>query len=168
MMRVSSSSNPTPRSALSARSRASATLKLIRPGAMTPTSFSLIPARSASRWPPITAESLLSGSSTSRVHMSTPGGRTRPLRIKGNLLLSMPHSIADDAENYFTQSLALGRHQGARAWELRTATDLAALWVRQGRSADAQSLLQPLFEQFTEGSDMADVKAAEYLLAKLG
>ena len=90
------------------------------------------------------------------------------LRIKGNLLLSMPHSIADDAENYFTQSLALSRHQGARAWELRTATDLAALWVRQGRSADAQSLLQPVFEQFTEGSDMADVKAAEYLLAKLG
>jgi hypothetical protein len=34
---------------------------------MTPTSFSLTPARSASRWPPITAESLLSGSSTSRV-----------------------------------------------------------------------------------------------------
>jgi len=34
---------------------------------MTPTSFSLTPARSASRWPPITSKSLLSGSSTSRV-----------------------------------------------------------------------------------------------------
>jgi predicted ATPase len=62
----------------------------------------------------------------------------------------------------------LSRHQGARAWELRTATDLAALWASQGRADDAKALLQPVFEQFTEGSDTADVKAAEYLLAKLG
>ena len=90
------------------------------------------------------------------------------LRLRANLLLSMPHRVADDAENCFTQSLALSRHQGARAWELRTATDLAALWASQGRADDAKALLQPVFEQFTEGSDTADVKAAEYLLAKLG
>jgi predicted ATPase len=90
------------------------------------------------------------------------------LRIRAKLLLSMPHPVADDAENCFTQSLALSRHQGARAWELRTATDLAALWASQGRADDAKALLQPVFEQFTEGSDTADVKAAEYLLAKLG
>jgi len=90
------------------------------------------------------------------------------LRIRANLLLSMPHSMADDAENCFTQSLALSRRQGARAWELRTATDLAAYLASQGRSAEGQALLQPIFEQFTEGSDTADVKAVEYLLAKLG
>jgi hypothetical protein len=43
---------------------------------------------------------------------------------------------------------------------LRTATDLA---IRTGRT-----LLQPVFEQFTEGSDTADLKAAERLLAALG
>ena len=90
------------------------------------------------------------------------------LRIRAKLLLSMPHPVADDAENCFTQSLALSRHQGARAWELRTATDLAAYLASQGRSAEGQALLQPVFEQFTEGSDTADVKAVEYLLAKLG
>jgi predicted ATPase/DNA-binding winged helix-turn-helix (wHTH) protein len=90
------------------------------------------------------------------------------LRIRANLLLSMPRPTADDAENCFTQSLDWSRRQGARAWELRTATDLAACLASQGRSAEGQALLQPVFEQFTEGSDTADVKAAEYLLAKLG
>jgi predicted ATPase len=89
------------------------------------------------------------------------------LRLKANLLLSMPQSMADDAEKCFTQSLALSRHQDARAWELRTATDLAALWVGRGRSADARALLQPIFEKFTEGAETADVKAAEGLLATL-
>ena len=32
------------------------------------------------------------------------------------------------------QSLELSRRQGARAWELRTAIDLAALLAGQGRS----------------------------------
>jgi hypothetical protein len=80
----------------------------------------------------------------------------------------MPYQRAEDAENCFMQSLALSRSQGARAWELRTATDLASYLVSQGRSAEGEALLQPLFEQFAEGSETADVKAAEYLLAKLG
>ena len=62
----------------------------------------------------------------------------------------------------------LSRRQGARAWELRTATDLAALWISQGRSGDAQALLGPIFGQFTEGFDTEDLKAAERLLARLG
>jgi predicted ATPase len=66
------------------------------------------------------------------------------------------------------QSLELSRTHGSRAWELRTATDLAALWARQGRTADARSLLLPVFEQFTEGRDTADLKAAECLLTMLG
>jgi predicted ATPase len=90
------------------------------------------------------------------------------LRIRANLLLSMPHQRAEDAENCLMQSLALSRSQGAHAWELRTATDLAAYLASQGRSAEGQALLRPVFEQFTEGSDTADLKAAEYLLAKLG
>jgi predicted ATPase len=89
------------------------------------------------------------------------------LRIRANLLLSMPHQRAEDAENYFMQSLTLSRSQGARAWELRTITDLAAHLVNQGRSSEGQALLQPVFEQFTEGSNTADMKAAKYLLAKL-
>src|SRR5205807_4324267 len=87
------------------------------------------------------------------------------LRAKGKLLASMPQPSADEAERCFVQSLELSRRQGARGWELRSATDLAALWASQGRSDDAHALLQPVFEQFVEGSNTADLKAAERLLA---
>jgi predicted ATPase len=89
------------------------------------------------------------------------------LRLKAGLLLSMPQSGPGDAEMYFLQSLELSRRQGARAWELRTATDFAALLAAQGRSESARELLRPVFEQFVEGFDTADLKAAERLLATL-
>ena len=90
------------------------------------------------------------------------------LRVKGDLLLAMPQPSVGDAEMCFMQSLELSRRQSARAWELRTATDLAALLAGQGRSEWARTLLEPIFEQFVEGSDTADLKAAERLLATLG
>ena len=89
------------------------------------------------------------------------------LRLKGRILLAMPKSGIEDAEMYFMQSLELSRAHGSRAWELRTATDLAALWAEQGRREDARALLLPVFEQFTEGSDTADLKAAQRLLTTL-
>ena len=89
------------------------------------------------------------------------------LRVKANLVLSMPRPKTDAVENCFTQSLEWSRRQGARAWELRTATDLAAFWASRGRSAEGRALLQPVFAQFTEGLDTADVKAAGDLLARL-
>src|SRR4029079_10112574 len=91
------------------------------------------------------------------------------LRLRVSLLMSMAHSKAVDksdvAENCLMQSLEWSRRQGARAWELRTAIDHAAYLANQGRSAEGQALLQPVFEQFAEGFDTADVKAAEHLLA---
>ena len=56
---------------------------------------------------------------------------------------------------------------GARAWELRAATDLAALWLDDGRLREARILLQPIFERFDEGSDTTDVRAARVLLQGL-
>jgi predicted ATPase len=80
----------------------------------------------------------------------------------------MPQPNSSDAEVCFMQSLELSRRQAARAWELRTAIDTAALLAGQGRTDSARGLLQPVFEQFVEGSDTADLKAAERLLATLG
>ena len=65
------------------------------------------------------------------------------LRVKGGILLSMPQPDSDTAERCFRQSLALSRRQGARAWELRTELDLAALLISQGRTGSAEDLLQP-------------------------
>ena len=90
------------------------------------------------------------------------------LRVKGGLLLSMPQPNADDAEICFVQSLEWSRRQGARGWQLRTATDLAALLASQGKSDQGRALLEPVFQQFTEGFDTADLKAAERMLATLG
>ncbi|MBV9532681.1 MAG: hypothetical protein JO283_16875 [Bradyrhizobium sp.] len=90
------------------------------------------------------------------------------LRVKGSLLLSKPEPSIEDAEDCFKRSLELSRLQGARAWELRTATDLAALWVDLGSSERGFALLRTVCEQFTEGFDTADLKAARRLLDSLG
>jgi predicted ATPase/DNA-binding winged helix-turn-helix (wHTH) protein len=57
------------------------------------------------------------------------------LRVKGGILLTMPGPRVDLAETCLTQSLEVSRAQGARAWELRTATDLASLWASKGRAS---------------------------------
>lgn len=89
------------------------------------------------------------------------------LRVKGSALLLMTKSRVDDAETWFMRSFELSRHQGAQAWELRTAIDLAALLAGQGRPDNACKLLQPIFERFVEGLETADLKDANRLLADL-
>jgi len=90
------------------------------------------------------------------------------LRVKGTVLLSWMPPDAGGAERCFVESLDLSRRQATRSWELRTAVDLAALWAAEGRNDRARSLLRPLFEQFVEGFETADLKAARNLLAALG
>lgn len=89
------------------------------------------------------------------------------LRVKGGLLLSLPEPRPDDAKTSFIEALEISRRQGALAWELRTAVDLAALLTRQGEPERARTLLQPVFDQFAEGSHTADLEAARRLLATL-
>jgi predicted ATPase/DNA-binding winged helix-turn-helix (wHTH) protein len=89
------------------------------------------------------------------------------LRMKGCAILASPESRVDGAEACFIQSLECSRRQGARGWELRTAIDLARLLANRGKPKEARKLLQPIFEQFTEGRDTADPQKAERLLAEL-
>ena len=51
---------------------------------------------------------------------------------------------------------------------MRTAVDLAALLARQGLHERARALLRPVFEEFREGFETADLKAAERLWVALG
>jgi predicted ATPase/DNA-binding winged helix-turn-helix (wHTH) protein len=89
------------------------------------------------------------------------------LRIKGNLLLAKPPADVDQAALYLRQSLEHTRQQGARLWELRTATDLAKLMAAQGRREDARLLLEPVFKWFGDGPATDDRTAAERLLTIL-
>ena len=77
------------------------------------------------------------------------------LRVKGNVFLLLPQPRHDDAEACFMQSLELSRRQGARAWELRTATDLAALLASPGESR-AHGRFSAGFGAVRRGSDTAD------------
>jgi predicted ATPase len=87
------------------------------------------------------------------------------LRIKGELILreGSPQA-ATAAEEHFLQSLDWARRQGALSWELRTSTSLARLQHDQGRTAEARSLLQSVYDRFSEGFETADLKIAKAYL----
>jgi predicted ATPase len=90
------------------------------------------------------------------------------LRVKGALLLSEARANRAEAEKCFLQSLEMSRLQGARAWELRAATDLAGLLAGERQASAAKTILRSVVTQFVEGSDTADLKAAQDRLAALG
>ena len=90
------------------------------------------------------------------------------LRIKATLLLRVcPSPTATTPKQCLLRALELSRRQGARAWELRTAIDLATLMAGRGENDKARALLRPVFGHFVEGLDTADLRTAESLLARL-
>jgi predicted ATPase len=89
------------------------------------------------------------------------------LRVKGCVLLSMDEADIREGEICFEKSLALSRRQGARAWELRTAHDLAKFLAERGQAEGGRKTLQSIYAEFNEGYDTADLRAARQLLAKL-
>jgi RNA polymerase sigma factor (sigma-70 family) len=74
---------------------------------------------------------------------------------------------ASAAEEHFLQSLDWARRQGALSWELRASTSLARLQHHQGRSAEARSLLQSVYDRFSEDFETADLKTAKAYLNSL-
>jgi predicted ATPase len=88
------------------------------------------------------------------------------LRIKGEILTRLATPQSAQAEDLFLRSLDLACKQSALGWRLRTATSLARLWG-QHRAGEAVALLVPIYEQFNEGFDTEDVKAARMLIQEL-
>jgi tetratricopeptide (TPR) repeat protein len=88
------------------------------------------------------------------------------LRIKGELVLreSTPQAVTA-AERHFLRSLDWARRQGALAWELRTSISLARLQQERGRIAEARSLLQAVYDRFSEGFETTDLKIAKAYLS---
>ena len=75
-----------------------------------------------------------------------------------------PSAQSDQVEILLARSLEIARSQQARCWELRAACDLASLWQSKGRAKEALQLLQPIYAQFTEGFDSADLRHAKLIL----
>jgi class 3 adenylate cyclase/tetratricopeptide (TPR) repeat protein len=80
-------------------------------------------------------------------------------RLKARALL-MRGASDTEAESLLSQALRIARSQQARSLELRAATDLARLWMRQGKHAEALDGLASIHGRFTEGFDTRDVKDA--------
>jgi hypothetical protein len=87
------------------------------------------------------------------------------LRVKGELLLKLSGPAATtSAEDRFRQALDHARRQGALSWELRAAASLARLLRDEARSAEAGTVLQAVYDRFTEGFETVDLTAAKALL----
>ena len=65
------------------------------------------------------------------------------------------------------EAIAVAREQSALGLELRSATDLARLLSESGEREQAQHVLCTVYEQFTEGFESADLRAARELIARL-
>src|SRR5262249_59983388 len=88
-------------------------------------------------------------------------------RQKGDRLPAPDPASAAAAEALFRRSLEIARAQEAKSLELGAATSLARLLRRQGKPADARTLLAPVYAWFTEGFDTRSLVEAKALLEEL-
>ena len=89
-------------------------------------------------------------------------------RAKAAILLTRARGREADAELLLSRSLEQARQQSALAWELRAATTLAWLQIRQGQVKEAATGLSAVYSRFEEGFQTADLAAARKLLDWLG
>jgi predicted ATPase/DNA-binding winged helix-turn-helix (wHTH) protein len=107
-------------------------------------------------------------------------------RIKGELLLMQatgrgvsraatggkavfeaePARVAQ-AEACVNQSIKIAQPQKAKSLELRAVMSLARLYQNQGKQEEARSLLEQIYDSFTEGFDTKDLIEAKALLDEL-
>ena len=88
-------------------------------------------------------------------------------RLTGMLRLAHAPAAQEEAEANMRHALDVARHQDAKSLELRAALNLSRLWQQQGKRAEAQELLTPIYGWFTEGFDTADLQEAKVLLEEL-
>jgi predicted ATPase len=88
-------------------------------------------------------------------------------RLLGACLASRGAEIGQ-AEQRLLQAIETADRQGALAFKLRAATNLALLWRSQNRQGEAHDLLRQIYDQFTEGFATPDLRDAKKLLDELG
>jgi predicted ATPase len=86
------------------------------------------------------------------------------LRLKGEVLLMCRGAAKDEAEHCFRAALEIARAQQAKWWELRSSVSLARLLLDTNRRGEARSILAEIYNGFTEGFDLPDLKEAKALL----
>ena len=102
-----------------------------------------------------------------------PWWRAELYRLRGELTLRQCESQSsrgeqkDEAVDYFCQALEIARAQKAKSLELRAATSLSRLSLRQGKRSEVPGLLGEIVASFTEGFETADLRVAMVLLREV-
>jgi predicted ATPase/DNA-binding winged helix-turn-helix (wHTH) protein len=87
------------------------------------------------------------------------------MRLRGEMELAARGTTAHRAaEEAFVASLTTSASIGAKSWQLRAATSLAKLLVRQGNAGKATDVLTPVYDSFSGGFNTVDMVAAKHLL----
>jgi predicted ATPase/ABC-type transport system involved in cytochrome c biogenesis ATPase subunit len=87
-------------------------------------------------------------------------------RLRGELTAGLGDPV--EAEACFRRALVTAERQDAKLWKLRAATGLARLWRNRGRCDEARDLLTPIYNWFTEGFAIPDMKEAGALINDIG
>jgi predicted ATPase len=61
----------------------------------------------------------------------------------------------------------LSRKRAAKSLELRAATSLSRLWLKQRKRTEARALLAPVYDWFKEGLELPDLQDARALIDDL-
>jgi class 3 adenylate cyclase/tetratricopeptide (TPR) repeat protein len=88
-------------------------------------------------------------------------------RLKGEAILMRDSSAADEAESCFRKAIEIAKGQSAKWWELRATSSLGRLLCDTGRPDEARTMLAEIYNWFTEGFDLPDLKEARALLDEL-
>jgi class 3 adenylate cyclase/tetratricopeptide (TPR) repeat protein len=91
--------------------------------------------------------------------------QSEAFRLRGELQMKQGRREAAEAD--FREALMLARRMDAKGRELHVATSLARLLRDTGRRDEAHSMLTEIYNWFTEGFDIADLKEAKALLNEL-
>jgi pentatricopeptide repeat protein len=95
-------------------------------------------------------------------------GYAEMLRLKGEVLLMHDPAATAEAESCFRAAVEVARAQEAKWWELRTTVGLARVLRDTSRSDEAHKVLAEIYNWFTEGFELPDLKDAKALLEELG
>jgi predicted ATPase len=93
--------------------------------------------------------------------------RSEILRLKGEVLLMGNRFARAEAEQCFREAVDVARAQEAKWWELRSSVSLARVLRDTDRREEARTLLAEIYNLFTEGFDLPDLKEAKALLDEL-
>jgi non-specific serine/threonine protein kinase len=86
------------------------------------------------------------------------------LRVKGELLARRGSDDPGVIADLFRHSISEAHQQQALYWELSAAISLADLMRSQNRDVEAQAVLGPVYDRFTEGFSTISLKRAKSIL----